>query len=134
MDILDYEIEVDEAMLELKVMKLLLQPLVENALYHGIKNKREKGIIKITGTLIDEDNNIRFAVFDNGAGMQEETLKEITRELEDDSTGINRKDRGFGLYNVHKRIQLYYGREYGLSVKSSYMDWTEVALIIRAVR
>lgn len=134
MDILDYEIEVDEAMLELKVMKLLLQPLVENALYHGIKNKRDKGIIKITGTMVDEGKNIRFDIFDNGAGMQEETLKEITGEIEDESTEINRKDRGFGLYNVHKRIQLYYGREYGLSVKSRYMEWTKVSLVIRAVR
>lgn len=134
MDILDYEINVDEEIMDYKVMKILLQPLVENALYHGIKKKRDRGLIKIIGRMTSGGKDIRFDIIDNGAGISEDCLKEITRELEDESTEINRKDRGFGLYNVHKRIKLYYGREYGLSVKSKHMEWTEVSLVISAVR
>lgn len=134
MDILDYEIDVDEKILDYKVMKLLLQPLVENALYHGIKNKRLGGLIKISGRMLPGDNDIQFDIFDNGAGISESSLKEITGELENQSTDIKRKDRGFGLYNVNQRIKLYYGIKYGLSIKSELSEWTDVTMVINAVR
>jgi two-component system sensor histidine kinase YesM len=102
---------------------------VENALYHGIKNKREGGVITIKGYK-SEDDRIVFKINDNGAGMTEERYKEVQAELQDDSKEMVIKDRGFGLSNVHKRIKLYYGDQYGLSISTENKIGTEVLVVI----
>ncbi len=131
-DILDYKIDVPGDILHYSVLKLTLQPIVENALYHGIKNKREKGCIQIKGWVAD-DGDLVFEVLDNGAGIIEEKLAVIQRELHSDSFGMIR-DTGFGLNNVHRRIQLYYGKPYGISIESIYGQFTRVNIRIPARR
>lgn len=128
-DILDFEIDVSDEILGNKTLKLTLQPLVENALYHGIKNKREGGIIKIKGYK-SSDREIIFEIIDNGAGMSEKRYKEVMAELNSDSKMLVLKDSGFGLNNVHKRLKLYYGDEYGLKISSELNKGTKITVII----
>jgi two-component system sensor histidine kinase YesM len=129
-DILDFKIEVDENVAENTILKLILQPLVENALYHGIKNKRQGGIISVRAQRKGKDE-VLLEVEDNGIGFMPEKLAELQAELKDDSGDI-KFESGFGLGNVNKRIRLYYGEPYGLSVQSEYMIGTCVTLVIPA--
>lgn len=119
MDILEYEINVPEELMECGISKITLQPLVENALYHGIKNKRGKGKITISG-LTGGDGAI-IKISDNGIGMTEERLKEVRQCL----TGENRESGDiYGLYNVNERIALRYGKGYGIEIASIYGEGT----------
>jgi two-component system sensor histidine kinase YesM len=129
-DILDFKIEVDDDVAENTILKLILQPLVENALYHGIKNKRQGGTIIIRARRTDSDE-VQLEVEDNGIGFTPAKLAQLRAELEDDS-GDMRFESGFGLGNVNKRIRLYYGKPYGLSVQSEYATGTCVTLVIPA--
>ena len=134
-DILDYRIEVDDEILGYKMLKLVFQPLVENALYHGLKNKKSRsiGLICVKG-FRDGESGLRFEVIDNGKGIGEAELRDIREELEKDSLEIASKDSGFGLNNVHRRIKLYYGNEYGLQVESRYEEGTTVTVRVKAER
>ena len=120
-DILNYEVEADPAMNGYMILKLLLQPLVENALYHGIKYKRGGGTIRVRGLL--EDGMLCFEVQDTGSGMKPETLEEV-REALSQGRQMRRDPNtpepggGFGLYNVDQRIRLYYNLERGLQIES----------------
>jgi two-component system sensor histidine kinase YesM len=131
-DILDFKIEVDETVHENTILKLMLQPLVENALYHGIKNKRQGGTITIR-IRQKEQNEILIEVEDDGIGFTAEKLTQLRAELEDDSGDI-KLESGFGIGNVNKRIRLYYGTPYGLSVQSEYSTGTLVTMVIPAKR
>lgn len=130
-DILDYRIEVDDAVLGNTVLKLILQPLVENALYHGIKNKRSGGVINVRARQRG-DGQIVLEVEDNGIGFTPERLAHVQAQINHDSDEI-RLENGFGIDNVNKRIQLYYGRQYGLSIESAHQHGTRVTLVIPAV-
>lgn len=121
-DILQYEIDIDEELLQYMVPKLILQPLVENALYHGTKNKRALGMIRIEGR--DEGETMALMVKDNGAGMTEEQLQALQAGV------YNDRHTGLGLVNVHKRIKLYCGEEYGLSFESRLGEGTTVSIRI----
>lgn len=123
-DILEYEINVDSALYDYTILKLTLQPFVENALYHGIKNKRGKGKIIVSG--YEKDEKIYFEVADNGIGMDEEELARLRRKLD----GQPVHGRGFGLENVHERIRLNYGPEYGVSFQSKKGEGTVVIVCI----
>ena len=129
-DILDFKIEVDDDVSENTILKLILQPLVENALYHGIKNKRQGGTISVRARRNGEDE-ILLEVEDDGIGFTPEKLSQLRAELEDDSGDI-KLESGFGIGNVNKRIRLYYGKAYGLSVRSEYKTGTCVTLVIPA--
>ncbi len=130
-DILEYEIHISEEMYQYQILKLTLQPLVENALYHGIKNKRGLGHIIVTGELADE--KLLFRVHDDGMGMKPERL-EAVREIIHNKTPEKDSQSGFGLSNVEERIWLNYGPEYGLQINSEYGEWTEVRVAIPAVK
>ncbi len=109
-DILSYSISVPEALQDCMVPKLILQPLIENALYHGIKNRRGRGQIIITGE--KKNGALLLQVCDNGAGMDEEQLNRL-------QAGVYQEHhRGLGLKNVQQRIRLYCGETYGLSFES----------------
>ena len=110
-DQLEFEIEVEPGILKMSIVKLVIQPLVENAIYHGIKYLEGKGTIWIVGSIVE--NRIILAIRDNGVGMEKETLSHIL-EKKKDSKRFNR----VGVYNVHNRLQLYYGKEYGLTYES----------------
>lgn len=129
-DVLDFQIDFDERVSNNTVLKLILQPLVENALYHGIKNKRQGGTISVRAKMKNE-NEVLLEVEDDGIGFTEEKLAQLQAELADDSGDI-RMESGFGIGNVNKRIRLYYGKQYGLSVSSKYNTGTCVTLVIPA--
>lgn len=122
-DKLEYEIEVEEEIKKEEVINLILQPLVENAIYHGIKYKGSKGLIKIVG--YGEEDRIILKIIDNGIGMDAETLKGIFNKSKE-SEGKN----GVGIHNVQTRIRLYYGAEYGLHFESVPGEGTTVTVTI----
>ncbi len=126
-DILDYQIDVDDAILSATILKLTLQPLVENALYHGIKNKRSGGMIKVRGER-RSDEYVHIEIEDNGIGMTPERLAQVRSALLHDTPGQN--DGGYGLVNVNQRIRLYYGQRYGLAIVSEHGAGTTVSLTI----
>jgi two-component system sensor histidine kinase YesM len=128
-DILDYEVDVDESIKDGTILKLTLQPLVENALYHGIKNKRNGGTIRVRARK-GSPGRVLLEVQDNGVGCTPYRLAKILETLEDDSHEITPDGEGFGLANVNKRIKLYYGPEYGLAVESQYHQGTRVTVSI----
>ena len=109
-DILNYSIDADESLMNIKMIKLILQPLVENAIYHGIKNKRGRGELKVSVHYTDETNSIiQFTVEDNGAGFTEERLGQVRNELRTGSQNSEKLSSVYGLYNVNKKLKLYYG-------------------------
>ncbi|GLC78553.1 cache domain-containing sensor histidine kinase [Lacrimispora brassicae] len=110
-DKLDYEMVIDESILEKPVIKLVLQPLAENAIYHGIKYKDGRGLIRIEA--YPEGGDMILKVTDNGKGMTEEQIKSIFQKHK-----VNYEKNGVGVYNVQTRLKLYYGREYGLCYES----------------
>jgi two-component system sensor histidine kinase YesM len=119
-DNLDFAIDVDPEILEHYMPKIILQPIVENAIYHGIKNKLEPGFIHITGKAHGE--TIVFVVADNGVGMEPDKLNQIWETK-------NRTMKGIGVSNVDERIKLY-GHEYGLSFNSERWVGTEVTIVV----
>lgn len=128
-DILDYEIEVDDGILDGTILKLTLQPLAENALYHGIKNKRKGGTIWVRARRASHDR-VLLEVQDNGVGFTPFKLFQIQEAINNDADRIPYSEGGFGLGNVNKRIKLYYGEQYGLTVESQYQKGTRVTVII----
>ena len=121
-DILEFQIDVPEAVTESPIPKITLQPLVENALYHGIKNRRGGGRILITGE--ENESGVIIKVIDNGAGMSETRLNEVRRGL----TGAPDESAIYGLYNVGERIRLNFGEEYGLNIESTEGEGTCVTV------
>jgi len=122
--ILEYEINIAEDILQESMLKILLQPLVENSIYHGIKETRRAGLIRLEGK--SQDNCLVFTVEDNGLGMDETELKKLRGNLS--RYDVSNPEMGFGLYNVYKRIQLYYQIEDGLIVESEYNKGSKVTL------
>ena len=122
-DILRYEITVPEDLYEYKIPKITIQPLVENALYHGIKNKRGQGTITVSGKR--NENGFVLYVRDNGIGMTQERLNEVRAGIQKLSyTG----KEIYGLYNVNERIRLNFGETYGISIESTYGEGTCVSI------
>ena len=130
-DILDWEIIPMEGAEEIYMVKLLLQPLVENALYHGIKNRRGGGKITVRAAL--QNRVITFTVQDTGRGMSPERLREVEASLAADQPGAPSAaepgDSGFGLRNVDLRIRLFYHKQSGLRIRSG-QEGTEVSFSI----
>lgn len=122
-DILDYSIRIPSELDGCQIPKITLQPLVENALYHGIKNKRGMGKISVSGRR--EGDCCVIAVEDNGIGMTEERLLQVQAGLTDKSVGEEKKDF-YGLYNVNERIRLKFGASYGLRIASTHQRGTRV--------
>lgn len=122
-----YEIKAQDEVLSYQTIKLILQPIVENSLYHGIEMMQDEGLIVITAELQDE--LIVIKISDNGLGMSPETLNTIL------SGGVkNGGGSGVGVRNVNERIGLYYGREYGLAFESELEEGTTVTIIFPAIR
>lgn len=122
-DILEYEIDIDENIMQCEILKLTLQPLVENALYHGIKNKRGGGRIKVTGRA--DNDMIVFCVSDNGIGMTSERLEQVQMII-DGKLENNKEKGGFGLFNVNQRLVLNYGSAYNIKIESEYEKGTKM--------
>lgn len=127
---LHYNIYVEPYLYQISIIKLVLQPLIENAIYHGIKEKADGGTITISArkghdmfgaaVLIAE-------VEDDGMGIPKSKLEEINETL---IQGGVTSELGYGIYNVNERIRLYFGEEYGLSLSSEEGHWTKSTLVI----
>lgn len=125
---LSFVIDVDPDIYDYITIKIILQPLVENALYHGIKDQKHGGCIKISGHKVDGD--IVLIVEDDGAGMTQEQIDKVL-------TGYIPKSietGGVAVKNVHQRLQIYFGKEYGLKYESEIGKWTKVYIRIPAMR
>ncbi len=124
----------EERALHMQIPKMILQPIVENAIYHGFEPKRGKGSVHIGSRL--ENNKLLVRVKDDGVGIDAENLEELNRRLAEpfaafvDTTGTDKKTARIGLYNVNNRIRLTYGNDYGLKVTSERDIGTEVLVTI----
>ena len=128
--ILEYDIDFSPEILQESMLKLLLQPLVENAIYHGIKMTRRRGHIALKG--YREGERMVFTVEDNGLGMSADKLAKLKGSLSHYDVSI--PGTGFGLYNVYKRIELYYEIDDGLAVESEYDKGCKITLRLPIVR
>ncbi|MBV7505606.1 sensor histidine kinase [Bacillus sp. sid0103] len=133
-DKFDYVIEVQEEARELFVLKLILQPLVENSIYHAIKTKRGRGKILIQVKIID--NKLYLSVSDDGSGMNPELVTKLNQRLRKTGMIGGADSEGYGMLNVNERIKLSFGNDYGLNVQSIENKGTTVEIwhpIVREV-
>lgn len=124
-DILKYEIQVPAELHQYLIPKITIQPLVENALYHGIKNKRGYGRIIISGK--KEADFFVIQIEDNGIGISEDRLLQVRDGIRDKV--LTGKDM-YGLYNVNERIRLNFGEKYGITIESTYQEGTTVSILL----
>ena len=124
--------EIPEEIMDLCTVKLILQPILENAIYYGVQSMDGDGEILVRGSR--EGSDVYLDVIDNGLGMPEEQVEKLlesgTLEEEENST---RHGNGVGLYNVHTRIQLRFGKEYGLVISSEPDEGTQVRIHLPAI-
>lgn len=119
-----YSTEIDESIIDEKIPKLILQPLLENSIYHGIKAKGKDGILKICAR--DLGNQILIEVTDNGKGMNEEKLDEIKTNLKASISSDN-----YGLYNVYERLKIYYKDDFDLNIQSQIDKGCKIILRLK---
>ena len=121
----DFEITVDKELKELMVPKIILQPLIENSIYHGVRYLVDPGIIRITAR--KKGDLLYVYIYDNGNGLTEDELKNIWNKKPD-------KNRGVGIRNVKDRIQLMMGKEYGLRYESKKEEGTTAIITLPVLR
>lgn len=128
-DSVTWECRVEKGIENAKVLKFILQPLVENSLYHGLRDSGREGHIEVcAGTC---GNDLVFRVKDSGIGMLPEQLKKVTEELNQKQiTGKSIYEGGFGLQNVQQRLQLVYGEKAGLTIESEWDEGTCITVMI----
>lgn len=124
---LTFAIDIPEEILQTEVLKMILQPLVENAVYHGTKHVRRAGKVTVAATYTND--TIQFFVADNGIGMEDERLLEIQARLAQ-ATVDDSGEGGYGLYNVRKRLLLYYGNAASLQIDSTYRNGTTITVTV----
>ncbi|MBQ4062074.1 MAG: sensor histidine kinase [Christensenellaceae bacterium] len=122
-DIFDFEVDISEELKEFYVHKLILQPLVENAIYHGIKTSRRNG--KITIKARAAGDNMVILIEDDGIGMPPEQVRKINNLFKNEKS----EGMGYGMFNVNQRIKLSYGSEYGLNVESEEGKGTTITIV-----
>lgn len=120
-----WKINVDDAIKPFLIAKFTLQPLVENAIQHGIRPKGENGTLTITGSF--EDDDISIYIMDNGIGIDEKRLQGLQNSL---SSGEIRQGAGYGIKNVHSRLQMFYGMRYGLTINRAEIEGIVVKVLI----
>jgi two-component system, sensor histidine kinase YesM len=132
-EFLNYHMDIDDEVYEYSIIKLVLQPIVENAVSHGIEPKGTNGIITIKGKL--EGNRIRIVIEDNGAGMDKTTIEKLLHIIhsENEHEVRDKPEDGhnnIGLRNINQRLKLIYGAEFGIDIESIQGQWTRVSLVI----
>ena len=121
---IEVSIDVDEQLYSKKVIKLMLQPLVENAVFHGLEQQIEDGEVKVT-VCREWDHYIKFLVEDNGCGIEEQKLESI-RETLDSRTS----KKGIGLANIYQRLKLFYGDDMIFEIKSKQGEGTRIIIVV----
>jgi two-component system sensor histidine kinase YesM len=137
-DKIDLCIDVDEEVAKQEVMKMLLQPLVENAVNHGLRSKRKDGVIRVTAYKHDE--MLHIEVWDNGVGMEQSRLEAVResffgavesgQEGSDEILGLH----GIALKNVNERIKLFYGNQFGIEIFSELNQYTKVLIRLPSIK
>lgn len=122
--VFDYSIEIDQAVEAIKIPKMTLQPLVENAIYHGMKLKESTGIIVLTAQSIE--GGVRVTLYDDGVGMTKQELEKLQRDIEIKEIGDYKGS--FGIRNVVKRLQLYFGPNMIYKIESCKEMYTQITL------
>lgn len=123
---LDYKLEFDEEILKYSIPKLTLQPLIENSIYHGLKQKEEKGHLIIKG--YKQDEMIKIEVIDDGVGIEKDKIHSLLNP----SNEIN-KSVDFGVSSVNSRLKILYGEKYGLEIESELGNYTKVTVSLPAI-
>ena len=121
-DKFDFSVSVADTLPSYRVLRLILQPLVENAIYHGVKERRGKGTISVESKV--EGGELQIVIRDDGAGMSHDRLQLLNTAIEKDDSGA--PVVGYGIQNVHQRIRLTFGTPYGLSFTSIQGEGTVV--------
>lgn len=109
------------------ILPLLLQPIVENAILHGLEEKETGGLIRIILERTTQKKCIQITIIDNGCGMSSETLERLRQDIE---TKNPEKKESIGLYNINQRLKLCYGEEYGMQISSAYEKGTSISITI----
>jgi len=122
-----FTMEIDEEILACPIPKLTLQPIVENAIYHGLKRRTEKGELRIAG--YRHEDEVRIEIYDNGTGMEPSRIQAISSE-----NGGSGETSGFGVKNVRHRIRMLYGERYGLEWESEVGVYTKVLIRLPFVK
>lgn len=122
-DKLEFDIDIAPEIKNVKIIKLVLQPIIENAIYHGLKYKESMGFLQVKG--YKKCENAVIEIIDNGVGIDADVLNHIFEKHK-----VNYHSNGVGVYNVQKRLQLYYGSDYGISYTSVKGAGTVAAITI----
>ncbi|WP_196220334.1 sensor histidine kinase [Paenibacillus larvae] len=129
---LDYDIDIPDELLQYRLIKLLIQPVIENYVVHGFLPERDDNLIRISAGLYDDA--IQIEVRDNGSGIEPNRLRQLRKGLLEADHSRNGEPASIGLRNVHERIQIFYGIQYGVDIDSMIGEGTSVTITIPAVR
>jgi len=124
-----FKLAVEDDILKCKIPKLILQPMIENAITHGLSESCEAGDIKLDIKYINNNCDVQIEIYDNGSGIEEKRLQKIISEL-----NIRSDESSIGLKNVQERIKLKFGEAYGISIESKLSEYTCVKICIPAVK
>lgn len=111
-----YSIKIEEEIKENKILKLILQPIIENSIIHGLSQRNYEGTIRVK--IFKEEEKVIISIFDDGSGITEEEIDEI----------LTGKSQGIGVYNSNRRIKIYYGDDYGIEIRSKVSEYTETTI------
>jgi two-component system sensor histidine kinase YesM len=125
-DRFDFSLAFEEDLSGYYVPKFILQPIVENAIYHGLKQQEGQGMIIISGEV--QDNILSFHITDDGKGITPDRIKELTYALDTEETSLT-----YGLKNVHDRLKLRYGDGFGVRIQSEFGLYTTITLAMPAI-
>ncbi|MCX7773190.1 MAG: sensor histidine kinase, partial [Clostridia bacterium] len=131
-DRLEFSMDVENDILNVPIPRLLIQPIIENSVYHGIERVRRKGVIVLKA--FSQEDKLVITVYDNGAGIPKEELENFRNRLAMDDDAyfkmIGKKGKSVGIENVNRRIKLFYGQSYGLQIESEEGSFTRITVTI----
>ena len=127
-DRLDYIFDIPRNLYDYLIPKMTIQPILENAIYHGIKEKAGKGVVEVVGK--DMGDSMEFTISDNGNGMTGQELERLRTSINAETGDIQPRNASFGLYSVNRRIQLLYGEQYGVHIDSRMGEYTIVTVTL----
>lgn len=129
----EFTYQMDDNICDEPMLKFILQPLVENALQHAFERMKE--VNKVSLTCKTDGDDILISIYDNGIGIDEQTLNQLNREFDetDTHTLVNNVDRGIGLRNVNARIKNFYGKGYGIHIESCLDHYTVIHIRIKKI-